>query len=139
MDAGKRMRVKLELQRMAPYWWQVPDWFRDDGCTGVPDHGNGTPCRLHDWRYWLGGEKRYKELADWELRVQVEKTNFIRGWVWWIGLKVAQVLPWTKNFFHYEGNRIGRPLGVLRETYLGAEIVAMDEHGSPLTAKMRWA
>lgn len=84
--------------------------FKSDGCSG---YLNGDPitkknewlhcCIVHDMRYWIGGTKKEKESADFEINRCVAKTSSrTHGEIVELGVAIGGApqtgLPWRWGY-----------------------------------------
>jgi len=110
------------MRQLPDHWFAPPPrWFRDNGCSGVPDGDRATRaiCRLHDWRYFLGGAEPEKLRADRALRDALKTTGggraWLRAWTWYFGLRLLTLdclgwFAWSRKKFHWGRERLGMSL-----------------------------
>ena len=65
----------------------IPDDFKSDGCTGVPDCGFTKCCRGHDWDYMKGTNEWHRLCADWRFYMcMLRSGNPIIATIYFIGI-----------------------------------------------------
>ena len=81
-----------------PKFGTLGDW--------VPDfNGLYTPaCNLHDWIYWSGGPDSIRNLADLNLKSDMEKIN--AGLSWWKRWSLA----WAPRVYYWVVSYFGAPV-----------------------------
>ena len=89
-----------------------PDWFKGDGCTGVPDWDCHTHacCNEHDWAWWLGGGRAEYVAANKRLGLCIASGDLWRQWFraafYRVFFKAFGWAPRVKRRFHWNYDRI---------------------------------
>ena len=79
-----------------------PKEFTSDACSMWPDGSWVSCCVEHDYKYWCGGERKLRALADKEVISCVNEKVPFMGYIMYVGVRLGGLsfipVPWRWGY-----------------------------------------